>query len=57
MEQVLGLTETDLIRRIRRLQLLRAKARFPGVVQFYDATIDIYRELLAELRKRKLSVS
>ena len=57
MEQVLGLTETDLIRRIRRLQMLRAKAQLPGVVQFYDATIDIYRELLAELRKRKLSVS
>lgn len=57
MEQVLDLTETDLIGRIRRLQQLRGNASFPGVVEFYDATIELYQELHVELRKRKLSVS
>ena len=57
MERLLGFTEADLIKRIRRLQELRADTRLPGAVQFYDATIETYRELLAEFRKRKLSAS
>ena len=56
MEQILGLTEANLIGRIRRLQLLRANASVPGAVEFYDATIEVYRKLLAELRQRKLSL-
>ena len=57
MEQILGLTETDLIGRILRLQKLRANASLPGVMEFYDATIEIYGKLLAELRKKQLSLS
>ena len=57
MEQILGLTETNLTGRIRRLQQLRANASLPGMVEIYDAMIEIYRELFAELRKRKLSLS
>ncbi len=57
MEEILGLAEANLISRIRRLQMLKANADILGLVQFYDATIEIYRELLVELWKRKRSLS
>lgn len=57
MEEILGLAEANLISRNSRLQMLKANADILGLVQFYDATIEIYRELLVELWKRKRSLS